>query len=432
MVRLLCKLLLPNIANQRGPFSRIRSSLASLPVWLCQKKQSHKPASLAALEEASRDRQGTRYPCALDGCEKSFKSQTSAQIHFNAEHSGIRLPCAFEGCSATFASARSAKAHFRCEHTGVKYPCTAEGCSRIFKSKQQRSRHIKRIHKSNKHQRAICKNVFKNESALQRCHLGQRVRYKCPGAEEYNCDKTFDSMTGPVAHYKTLHLKTRHKCPGADEFDCERTFRSKQTAELHYHSFHLKTRYPCPEADQFDCDKVFSHIVAAAAHGRTHTHRFPCLRPNCTERFVTALEAWDHTIAVSHKLKAVYTCPIQDCPTAITGKRLVPGSARLHWHTQHADLSGEEHTGFGEMVRSEVLPWGGPGNHALFFHLLADVAMATFPWEDPESRDAWNVYSQSGLPDLNNIESSLDNRGANKSIYLQNINVWRKFHSYLA
>lgn len=128
-------------------------------------------------------------------------------------------------------------------------------------------------------------------------------------------------------------------------------------------------------------------------HSRSHTYPFACLRPHCTERFETALEAWDHTLKEVHQFRPVYVCPIRTCATAVAGLQLDRVGACAHWKTQHKRPEAAGNSALGEMVRSQKLRWGGPEPYPLFFYLLRDVAATSFPMK-AECRHEWDMRSK--------------------------------------
>ncbi|KAF5537319.1 zinc finger protein [Fusarium napiforme] len=126
-------------------------------------------------------------------------------------------------------------------------------------------------------------------------------RYFCAYKDDpdVRCDRSFSRLTGARTHAQVEHEgkeKEEFPCPGAVDYECEKTFTLKSNATKHYLSSHIRPEHECEH-----CDVKSTSIEYMRKHQKVHTHKFACPRPLCQHRFKTSDEALRHAGDPSHR-----------------------------------------------------------------------------------------------------------------------------------
>lgn len=101
--------------------------------------------------------------------------------------------------------------------------------------------------------------------------------FKCPYAEDFNCNEDFPSKTTASRHARKWH---RYKCPYAEDFNCDEEFTSTKAVNKYARAQHLGGKYPCSV-----CKKTFQSNSARLGHEKDkHSGEvFQCL--HCEKSF---------------------------------------------------------------------------------------------------------------------------------------------------
>jgi hypothetical protein len=290
--------------------------------------------SASAAHDHAKSHQPTRqrYPCPLAHqfqCEATFVSTWHAKSHANNVHRTVRVPCPLAeeaNCAKTFGSEDNARKHAQMhQQTRRLYPCPLadeHNCSKTFLSKVGAFGHADREHRR------------------------LRKKVPCPLAEEANCSRTFSNISNARSHAK-VHDPAREKypCPLADGENCTAMFSSAGHAREHVKIHNpARQRHPCPFADEHNCHMTFADPHTAAVHGKDqHSKPFPCPRLDCTARFVTAKDAWEHADHPEHPAEILFLCPVSMCSASVSRKRHAKRTLKLHlkYHIERGDMEDD-------------------------------------------------------------------------------------------
>ncbi|CAG7557760.1 unnamed protein product [Fusarium equiseti] len=169
------------------------------------------------------------------------------------------------------------------------------------------------------------------------------TKYDCPYKEDpvFQCSEVFDSEKAASRHVKKEHEEHEvvlYPCPGAEDYNCDRTFVEKSNATAHHRDVHLNVKKICTY-----CGKQVKNL---AKHVKLH-EQFPCPFSSaiCPKRFKTIEEAFAHATDPEHRpAVSLYTCPLSTCHLAVKDRGLPKTQMQAHWnvHIQKNHVSSKE------------------------------------------------------------------------------------------
>lgn len=117
-----------------------------------------------------------RFPCDVEGCDKSYDRNDSLQTH-KLTHTGMKTHlCDVEGCNDAFATSSNLWSHKASHNLRDTLKCTFDGCNQEFKLRGNFTDHIRR-------------------------HLGEKG-FPCP---EESCGYEFATQGDLIQHTKSHH-----------------------------------------------------------------------------------------------------------------------------------------------------------------------------------------------------------------------------------
>ncbi|RBA10665.1 hypothetical protein FPRO05_05254 [Fusarium proliferatum] len=258
--------------------------------------QSAEEASLHAIRThnvvAFHIREDGRYLCPYtkdfgkSGCQSTFSTVAEVRQHIEGVHipQGVPIPCPLsDTCSFNGFAARGLDTHVRAHHRNKEYKC--KHCDAPYFNPSSLFDHIKAKHSDVSFICSQCDRVFESRGGLSAHvkseHEGRR--YYCAYKDDPNvrCNRSFSRLALAKTHAQVEHEgkeKEEFPCPGAVEYNCERTFSLKSNATKHYQSHHLRLEYECEH-----CDLKSNSIEYMRQHRKLHTHKFAC--PLTARRF---------------------------------------------------------------------------------------------------------------------------------------------------
>lgn len=191
-------------------------------------------------------------------------------------------------------------------HEKVRYPCPLAdkyNCNKLFTSQTRARSHASSVH--------------------------EKQRFPCPLAEQENCRAIFADKSYAQKHAEIMHNKVLYPCPVAEQFNCQATFQLATKARLHAEQ-HFGTEHPCPLAEKYKCELVFNTGSQAAEHAKVHTQPFHCPHRSCGERFETDEEVLEHLSDHKHPGQSFFFCPVATCRSSVA--RVLFSTAGMNCH----------------------------------------------------------------------------------------------------
>lgn len=147
-----------------------------------------------------------KFPCALNGCVRRFKTYTAFKSHFSRDHENVRrgesqsavvdsavaTQCPFTFCSKILESIKDFLGHLKDHLTqGLEIACPFQGCHLKFKIKTSFTSHLSRQHK-NSTERVVAPHLLVNVNN----ETNNNATLLCP--DSFGCN---EDMVGETSNH---------------------------------------------------------------------------------------------------------------------------------------------------------------------------------------------------------------------------------------
>ncbi|OIW27556.1 hypothetical protein CONLIGDRAFT_645810 [Coniochaeta ligniaria NRRL 30616] len=142
------------------------------------------------------------------------------------------------------------------------------------------------------------------------------IRYPCPSAGDFDCERTFSTKATANRHVK-----------GGPPHNCPKTYSRPDFATKHAEAQHNGGGYICST-----CGEHSATSQHANDHKRSHEYPHLCRHSRCLKRFESLAEAMEHE---NDPHPGYLLCPVVSCKDAVAEKRFVPILLALHIERIH-------------------------------------------------------------------------------------------------